>query len=142
MYYSWLFALAYTAIYSIAIFVVKYKAKQRLNDHKTRKNSMKKGLMAHQHHQPPNQGKINEDAITNPDYPPNTTSTQKTTTTKPNRRLSESSNTIDLSTLHHKVSTSMPYGAPVSNWETFVAILHSLDSGIKCVNIWIILIIF
>eukprot|EP01084_Bolivina_argentea_P197857 338966_1 len=37
---------------------------------------------------------------------------------------------MDLSELHQKRSTSMPFGAPVSKWETFVAILHSLDSGL------------
>ncbi len=40
------------------------------------------------------------------------------------------SESVDLTQLHQQLHTSVPYGAPVSNWECFIAILHSLDGGI------------
>eukprot|EP01084_Bolivina_argentea_P075107 136181_1 len=132
MYYSWMVAFIYALVYTIAIIFTKYKATQRrkfLMEQKERKSNMKKGLIQNQQNLTPNPGRIDEENPTNP-----TTSNQSENTKTENKkkllnghRMSES---VDLTQLHQQLHTSVPYGAPVSNWECFIAILHSLDGGI------------
>eukprot|EP01084_Bolivina_argentea_P075105 136179_1 len=132
MYYSWMVAFIYALVYTIAIIFTKYKATQRrkfLMEQKERKSNMKKGLIQNQQNLTPNPGRIDEENPTNP-----TTSNQSENTKTENKkkllnghRMSES---VDLTQLHQQLHTSVPYGAPVSNWECFIAILHSLDGGL------------
>ena len=126
---SWIFALTYFSIYSIAILVTKYKATARLTSHKRRRSSIKKGLIAHQQNLTLDEARIDEENPTNPTKPPTTPNKPQTDKTLNSRRGSESSQTVDLTQLHQQLYTSVPYGAPVSNWECFIAILHSLDAG-------------
>ena len=135
MIYSWITALVYALVYSIAVLYTKYKATSRLTQHKRRRSSIKKGLIQHQQNLTPNPARIDEE---NPTNPTNAPTTPNITTPDHGRRLSESSQlgTVDLTQLHQQLYTSVPYGAPVSNWECFIAILHSLDAGIH-INIYI-----
>ncbi len=139
MYYSWMIAFIYTLVYTIAILLTKYKATQRrkfLLEQKERKSTMKNGLIQNQPNLTPNPGRIDEENPTNPPTTNNTSNQSETNkinsnsspnTKKNNHRMSES---VDLTQLHQQLHTSVPYGAPVSNWECFIAILHSLDAGI------------
>ncbi len=126
MYYSWMVALIYALVYTIAILLTKYKATQRrkfLLEQKERKSTMKNGLIQNKQNLTPNPGRIDEENPTNPPITNNTSNQAE----KNNHRKSES---VDLTQLHQQLHTSVPYGAPVSNWECFIAILHSLDAGI------------
>ena len=127
MIYSVIVALIYSLLYSIAILFTKYKANQRLNEHKRRKSTIRSGLIAHQQNMSTNEARIDELHPTNPTKPP-TTPNKVANTTNNKRRLSES---VDLTQLNQQLYTSVPYGAPVSNWECSIAILHSVDAGLN-----------
>ena len=139
---SWIVALIYFLIYSIAIILTKYKATARLAQHKRRRSSIKKSLIQYQQNLTPNPARIDEKNPTNPTKAPSTP--QLTTPPDYNRRVSESG-TVDLTQLHQQLYTSVPYGAPVSNYEIVIAILHSADAGMQyhiCIHRLIYLQIF
>ena len=117
---SWIVAGAYAAMYTIAILITKFKATERLSNFRERQKSMKKGLIQHQQNISSNQGTLTQSPETN-----------KTPPKPPKRKTSDTS--ADLTQLHQQLHTSVPYGAPISNYECFLAILHSIDAGM-CVT--------
>eukprot|EP00485_Elphidium_margaritaceum_P007570 CAMPEP_0202692052 /NCGR_PEP_ID=MMETSP1385-20130828/6543_1 /ASSEMBLY_ACC=CAM_ASM_000861 /TAXON_ID=933848 /ORGANISM="Elphidium margaritaceum" /LENGTH=1172 /DNA_ID=CAMNT_0049347525 /DNA_START=87 /DNA_END=3605 /DNA_ORIENTATION=- len=131
MFYSWLTAVLYTLVYTVAVLLTKHKATQRMEDHKRNRSSMQKGLIQHQQDLTPNFTPNDNNNATN-----NTTSTKPTLSSTTNSNSEATANkkpaseNMDLSQLHQRNTTSSPYGAPISNYECGIAVLHSLDAGL------------
>jgi len=87
---------------------------------------MRNGLIAHQQNLTPNDARIDELTTSNPTSPPTIPPDKAGARRGHGNQNSES---IDLGTLHQQIHTSKPYGAPVSDWECFIAMLHSVDAG-------------
>ena len=148
MFFSWFVAGSYSLIYIVAICVTKYKATQRLHHHKSshhrKKSSIRNGLIAHQQNMTPNDATIDELTTTNPTSPPTIPPTHKVGNSgsihRKHGHAIQNSESIDLGTLHQQIHTSVPYGNPVSDWECFIAMLHSVDAGnhliFRCDSPW------
>ena len=134
MFLSWFVAAAYSLIYIVAILITRYKATQRLHRHKSHRrsrSSMRNGLIAHQQNMTPNETRIDELTTTDPPTAP-PVATHKAGNSGSIRRNHghQNSESVDLGTLHQQIHTSVPYGAPISDYECFIAMLHSVDAGI------------